>query len=284
LGLLAPALRQAGAKRLVAVTHGHEIVWARMPLLRSRLRRVGDAVDVLTDIADFTRARIATALSDAGRAKQKRMAPGVDVDRFRPGVGGAQARARLGITPETPLVVCTARLVARKGQDTLIAAWPEVQALVPGARLVLVGDGSSRKRLEKMVARLGLGDDVTFIGAVPWEDVPAWTDAADVYAGPSRTRRFGTPEGLGIVYLEAAACEKPVIVGRSGGAPEAVLDGVSGFVVDPRNTTEIAERIAFLLKNPDAAAEMGRKGREFVTAGWQWDQIGAQCREYLGLA
>jgi phosphatidyl-myo-inositol dimannoside synthase len=99
---------------------------------------------------------------------------------------------------------------------------------------------------------------------------------------PSRTRLLGLePEGLGIVFLEAASCGKPVVVGRSGGAPDAVDDGVTGFVVDPRSPAEIAARLVELLTEPDRAREMGEKGRARAQADWQWDDIAARLRGYL---
>ncbi len=284
LGLLAPALRAAGAKRILAVTHGHEVWWSRLPGTRWALRRVGDSVDVLTDISDWTRGQIGRALSPAGRAKQTRMAPGVDTARFQPGAGGASVRGKLGFDATTPVVVCGARLVKRKGQDMLIEAWPEVLRSVPDAKLVIVGDGPHRAALEELVVRRGVADAVTFVGSVPWDRMPGFMDAANVFAMPSRSRLLGLePEGLGIVFLEAAACEKPVIVGRSGGAPEATQDGVSGYVVDPTDPAEIAARVVELLQDPERAADMGKRGREWVHAGWQWDQVGATARRLLGL-
>jgi len=282
LGLLAPALRAAGAKRIVALTHGHEVWWSKVPGADLALRRVGDSVDVLTDISDWTRRQIGLGLSAAGRAKQRRLAPGVDTQVFYPGVGRGQARKQLGLDDEVPIVLCCARLVERKGQDLLIKAWPQVLAAVPNARLVIVGDGPYRNKLEALVAEQAVGNSVTFVGSVPWTEVPIWMDSANVFAMPSRSRRFGLePEGLGIVYLEAAACGKPVIVGRSGGAPEAVLDRKTGYVVDPRNPAEVADRIIELLTNPAQANEMGALGRAWVSKNWQWDAVGATCAEYL---
>ncbi|GAB2472698.1 glycosyltransferase family 4 protein [Xylanimonas ulmi] len=280
LGLLSRAVRAAGAQRVVAVTHGHEVWWARLPGTRQALRRAGDGVDALTDISDWTRAQIGRALSPAGRAKQTRLAPGVDTERFHPGCGGAQVRQDLGFDDSTPVVVCAARLVRRKGQDTLIDAWPQVLAQVPDARLVIVGGGPYRARLEQRAQRRGVAEAVTFAGLV--EHMTEWMDAADVFAMPSRSRLLGLEaEGLGIVFLEAMACGKPVIVGRSGGAPEATEDGVTGYVVNPRDAEEVARRVVQLLTDRAAAARMGALGRERVLASWQWDQVGATARRLL---
>ena len=223
LGLLAPALRRAGATRIVALTHGHEVWWATLPVTRQLLRRIGDAVDVMTYVSDYCRSRIAPALSADAAGRMRRLSPVVDRERFRPGCGGAQVRHRLGIAPDALVVVCVARMVRRKGQDTLVRSWPRVLEQFPRAVLLLVGDGPDRRRIERMAARRRVADSVVFAGSVPWEDVPAHLDAGDVFAMPSRSRLFGLEvEAFGIVYLEAAACGLRVVGGRSGGSIETL--------------------------------------------------------------
>jgi phosphatidylinositol alpha-1,6-mannosyltransferase len=230
LGLLAPRLRRAGARRIVALTHGHEVWWARVPGARQLLRRIGDSVDVMTYVSEWCRERIAPALSPDAAARMERLSPGVDTERFYPGCGGAEVRRRLGIPAAAPVVVCTARMIKRKGQDTLVKAWPEVLRSHPDARLLLVGDGPNKKAVERLARRRGVSDSVLFTGSVPWDQVPAYTDAGDVFAMPCRTRLFGLePEAFGIVFLEAQACGLPVLVGESGGAGETVR--VTGRVV-----------------------------------------------------
>lgn len=285
LGLLADALRAAGAERVVAISHGHEVWWSRLPVTRQLLRAIATRVDVLTYISAWCRDQQARVFAPEMRAKQLRMPPGVDSARFSPGCGGIAVRERLGLASDAPVVVSAARLVKRKGQDMLLRAWPAVLRRVPGARLVIVGGGPNAKSLRRLAARLGVDTSVVFTGPVAWSDIPPYFDAATVFAMPSRTRLLGLePEGLGIVFLEAASCEKPVIVGDSGGAPDAVDDGVTGYVVDPRDPDEIAERIVELLENPERAREMGVRGRRRALDGWQWDQIAATCKEYLGMA
>lgn len=275
LGLLAPALRDAGASRIIALTHGHEVWWARTPGARQLLHRIGDGVDVLTYVSRWCRDRIAPALSEAAAARMQPLAPGVDTERFRAGCGGADVRRRLGIGTDEPVIVCTARMVRRKGQDRLIEALPGV----PGARLVLVGDGPDRARLERLAAPLG--DRVLFTGSVPWEQMPAYTDFGDVFAMPCRTRLAGLePEALGIVFLEAAACGLPVVVGDSGGAPETVVDGQTGYVV-PDDRAALAARLNELLSDPVRAQEMGAIGRARVEADWTWSRSRGRLRELL---
>jgi phosphatidylinositol alpha-1,6-mannosyltransferase len=272
LGLLAPALRRAGARRVVALTHGHEVWWARCWPTRALLRRIGDDVDCLTYVSAWCRDRIAPALSPAARSRMVRLSPGVDPSRFRPGCGGEQVRARLGIAATAPVVVCTARLVRRKGQDTLLAVWPDVLRARPDAVLLLVGDGRDRERLSRAVRDRGLAGSVVLTGGVPWDEVPAWTDAGDVFAMPCRTRRWGLePEAWGIVLLEAQACGLPVVVGRSGGAPEAV-GGAGSRVVS--GADEVREALVALVAE-------GRPARGPARAEWTWDAAGARLRALL---
>src|SRR6202042_401914 len=166
LGLLAPSLRRAGARRSVALTHGHEAGWAALPGARTLLRRIGDEVDVVTYLGEYFRVRLGPALSPQAVSRMVRLAPGVDVTFFRPGAGGAAVRERLGLTSR-PVVACVSRMVPRKGQDTLIKAWPMVRAQVSGAILLLVGDGPYAPALKRLARRLSVGDDVMFTGPVP---------------------------------------------------------------------------------------------------------------------
>ncbi len=281
LGLMGPALRRAGAERIVATTHGHEAGWAQLPVARQLLRRIGEGTDTLTYLGEYTRTRIAGALSEAAAARMVQLPPGVDEKTFHPGSGGDAVRERLGLSGR-PVVVCVSRLVPRKGQDTLIAAMPRVLAAVPDAVLLVVGGGPYRAELEKQAASLGVASSVHFTGAVPWEDLPAHFGAGDVFAMPCRTRRGGLDvEGLGIVYLEASATGLPVVAGDSGGAPDAVLDGETGWVVRGGSPDETADRAVELLRDPALRARMGARGREWVESQWRWDLLAAHLRALL---
>jgi phosphatidyl-myo-inositol dimannoside synthase len=280
LGLLAPALRRAGATRIVAITHGHEAGWAALPGARGLLRRIGDSVDVMTYLGEYTRARLAGALSPAAAGRLARLAPGVDTAAFRPGAGGAAVRERLGLAG-VPVVVCVSRLVTRKGQDTLIRAWPQVLA-ARRAVLLLVGGGPAESGLRRLAHRLGVAGSVAFTGPVPGADLPAYYDAGDVFAMPCRTRRGGLDvEGLGIVYLEASATGLPVIGGDSGGAPDAILDGETGYVVPGGDFTAVASRITQLLGDRAAARAMGEKGLAWVDRDWRWDLVARRLEQIL---
>ncbi|MHB1613906.1 MAG: glycosyltransferase family 4 protein, partial [Actinomycetes bacterium] len=284
LGLLARGLRRSGADRLVATTHGHEAGWAALPGGRSVLHRIGEDVDVLTYLGEYTRRRIARALSARAAGAMVALPPGVDTAVFHPGAGGTSIRQRHGLAGRA-VVVCVSRLVPRKGQDVLIRALPQIRRRVPDAAVLLVGDGPYRPRLERLVAELRLEPHVRFTGSVPWSELPAHYDAGDVFAMPARTRRGGLDvEGLGIVYLEASATGLAVVAGDSGGAPDAVLDGRTGMVVPGRRVELVADHVAGLLADPGRAAVLGRAGREWVSAEWGWDRLAARLARACGIA
>jgi phosphatidylinositol alpha-1,6-mannosyltransferase len=266
LGLLATGLRRrVGITRAVAQTHGHEAGWAALPGARTLLRRIGDGVDVTTCLGEYFRVRLDKVLH--GRTELHRLAPGVDTDAYHPDVDGSVVRRRYGLG-DRPVIVCVSRLVPRKGQDALIRALPTVLRRVPDAALLLVSGGPDRDRLRRLAGDL----PVHFTGSVPWAELPAHYAAGDVYAMPCRTRRGGLDvEGLGIVFLEASATGLPVIVGDSGGAPDAVRDGETGYLVDGRDIGTIADRLVTLLTDRDLARRMGTAGRAWVEAEWRWD-------------
>ncbi|ROQ95303.1 phosphatidylinositol alpha-1,6-mannosyltransferase [Streptomyces sp. 2132.2] len=272
LAAMAPELRRGGIRRMVATTHGHEIWWARTPGAGRLLRRVGDHVDVVTYLGEYTRARIAPALGP--RARLERLVPGVDAAAFRPGEGDGEAarrvreRHRLG---GRTVILCVSRLVRRKGQDVLIKAMPAILRQVPDAVLVVVGQGPDAARLRRLASRYAPGR-VVFAGGLDHAGTADYYAAADVFAMPCRTRKAGLEaEGLGIVFLEAAASGLPVVVGDSGGAPDTVLDGVTGSVVDGRSPAAVAAALTTTLTSPQERALRGEAGREWVARNWSWE-------------
>jgi phosphatidyl-myo-inositol dimannoside synthase len=268
-----PLAELAGATPLpaAALTHGHEAGMARVgggPALRHALRDVA-AIGV---ISGFTHQHLQRWVPPSTQVH--RIPPGVDVERFNPDVSGAAVRRRFGLAPDQPLALCLSRLVARKGQDVLIEAWPAVLRRVPDAHLLIAGSGPMGPALRRRATKLRLNEHITFAGDLAWPDLPAFHAAADLFVMPCRTRSLGLDvEGLGIVYLEAQATGTAVIAGDSGGAPEALIDGETGLVVDGRDVRGVAAAIAELLTDPARCHEMGVAGREFVTKHYAWDVI-----------
>jgi phosphatidyl-myo-inositol dimannoside synthase len=280
LALLAPRARSAGATRVIASTHGHEVGWSMLPVARNALRRIGDGADVVTYVSRYTRGRFASAFGP--RASLEYVPPGVDTERFVPDPAArAEMRSRYGLG-DRPVIVCLSRLVPRKGQDMLIRALPSVRDRVDGAALVIVGNGPYLATLHRLARDVGVTDHVVFTGGVPGAELPAHHAMADVFAMPCRTRGAGLDvEGLGIVYLEASSTGVPVVAGRSGGAPETVQDGVTGRVVDGLHVDEIADAITEILAGPDRGAAMGAAGRSWIVDSWQWRRQAARLEGLL---
>ena len=270
LGLLSASLKRAGVKKTVALTHGHEVWWAKVFPFNLALRRIGSTVDSLTYLGDFTQSAISRALSKKATKQMVKIAPGIDVEHFSP-QDSSSLRRELGIDSEK-VIVSVGRLVHRKGQDHLIEAMPEILKNVPDAHLLMVGQGPYLEHLAKLVAIHKVENHVSFIGRIQYAELPRFICAGDLFAMPSRSRLAGLEvEGLGIVYLEASACGLPVVAGNSGGAPDAVVEGVTGLVVDGTNNGQIAAAIISLLNDPQRAQTMGAAGRQWIIENWRWE-------------
>ena len=136
----------------------------------------------------------------------------------------------------------------------------------------MVGTGPYLDHLEALAQKYAVQESITFIGRIQYSDLPRYICAGDIFAMPSRSRLAGLEvEGLGIVYLEASACGLPVIAGKSGGAPDAVLEGETGITVDGRNPADVARAVIDLFDNPIKAKEMGERGREWINSNWRWE-------------
>jgi phosphatidylinositol alpha-1,6-mannosyltransferase len=280
LGWMSSTLRKAGALRIVALTHGHEVWWAKVFPFNLILRRIGSTSDSLTYLGDFTRKAISKALTAKSASAMQKIAPGIDVDHFTE-VDATSLRQSLGLS-EKKVIVSVGRLVHRKGQDFLIESMPQILTQVPDAHLLLVGQGPYRAHLEKLVTKHSLQENVTFIGRIQYNDLPGYICVGDIFAMPSRSRFGGLEvEGLGIVYLEASACGLPVIAGESGGAPDAVIEGVTGFVVDGTSTEQIANRAIQLLRDEKLRRDMGSAGRAWIEKEWRWQIWASKFSELL---
>lgn len=270
LALLSQGLRRAGVTQIVALTHGHEVWWAKIWPFSSALKRIGRGVDHLTFLGEFTHSQISKALADRDQSKMVRIAPGIDTEHFAPVNDAHQLRAELGLSDKR-VIVCVGRLVHRKGQDVLLQAMPEILRAAPNAHILFVGEGPHRNALDKEVARLALADCVTFVGRVQYAELPRYICAGDIFAMPSRSRLGGLEvEGLGIVYLEASACGLAVIGGVSGGAPDAVLQGETGFALDGTSAAAVAQGVIRVLSDEKLAERLGARGRQWVIDEWQW--------------
>ena len=270
LGLLSASMKRAGVLRTVALTHGHEVWWAKVFPFNLLLRRIGSTVDVLTYLGEFTRKAISKALSARAQSAMVKIAPGIDIEHFI-STDASSLRESLGLA-DKKVIVSVGRLVHRKGQDHLIEAMPQILENVPRAHLLLVGEGPYREHLQNLVHQLKLESSVTFIGRIQYQDLPMYICVGDIFAMPSRSRLMGLEvEGLGIVYLEASSCGLPVLAGDSGGAPDAVIQNETGLVVSGTDNKEIASAAVALLTNLEASQKMGTVGRQWIVDNWRWE-------------
>ena len=280
LGLLSASMKRAGVLRIVAITHGHEVWWAKVFPFNLLLRRIGSTVDVMTHLGEFTKTAISKTLTSAAQSALVQLAPGTNFDHFKP-TDATALRKSLGLS-DKKVMVCVGRLVHRKGQDKLIQAMPEILKTVPNAHLLLVGDGPYRAHLQKLVERNKIEESVTFEGRVQFRDLPMYMCAGDIFAMPSRSRLMGLEvEGLGSAYLEASACGLPILAGDSGGVPDAVIHNKTGLVVNGRDEKLIAAAAIALLTNLDSAREMGKVGREWILENWRWEKWSKDFEDLL---
>lgn len=279
LGLLSQPLRRVGVKRIIALTHGHEVWWAKLWPFSWAMRRIGKGVDVLTYLGDFTKKAISASLRLSDAAAMVRIAPGIDSKHFAPDPTSAELKRELELEGKR-VIVSVGRLVHRKGQDTLVEALPFILEKNPDAHLLFVGVGPHLEYIHKRAIQLGVLSHISFVGRVQYSELPRFISVGEVFAMPSRSRLAGLEvEGLGIVYLEASACELPVVGGLSGGAPDAVIEGETGYSVDGLNPAAVAAAINTLFADPELAKAMGKRGRQWIIDEWEWRHWSARFNE-----
>jgi len=263
--LMAPRLVTAGLRYSVIVHGAEMLVPSKVPGVKGRVAEALAGAELLLPVSEFTANATRRYIEGEGlnvppievlRAR-------VDLDRFTPDADKVSARRSLGIEDDEKVVLCFGRLVARKGVDRLISLMPELARRVPRTVLVVAGTGPLKDKLQKQAANTEVGNGrIVFAGRVPDEHAPGVYAMADVFALPVVDRWFGLEiEGLGVVLLEAAACHTPAVTGRSGGTPEAVIDGVTGYVVDAADENSLMAKLEFFLTHPAEAERMGRAGR-----------------------
>lgn len=278
LASVGPLLARRGVPHIV-LAHGFDYWLSVTPLMHTWLRAATAGASRVAVCSEAIARVVRTTVPS--RVPVSVLYPGADAERFRPDLDTAAVRARHGLG-DRPVVVCVSRLVPRKGQDILIRAMPRVRRRVPGATLLIVGEGPYRPALERLAARAPAGS-VRFAGAVAEADLPSYYAAGDVFAMPSRSRFGGFEiEGWGSVFIEAAACARPVIVGDSGGTREALVDGETGLLVDGRSVAAVGDAVVTLLADPERATAMGKAGRARVESFFTWRRVARQLAGWLG--
>ena len=278
LALLGHSLAEAGTPYLAAA-HGFEYWLSIAPGTHALVRRATSRAARVPVMCSRFIARVVRTAVPQGVAVSV-MYPGADLDVFRPDLPSADLTELHGVA-DRPLIVCVSRLVARKGQDVLILAMPEIRRRVPDATLLIVGDGPYRDRLERLAADAPAGS-VAFTGQVSEADLPRYYRAGNVFAMPCRNRLGGLEvEGWGNVFIEAAACGRPVVVGDSGGARESLVPGETGLLVNGSDVGQVGGAVGSLLADPERAEAMGRAGRARVEDAFAWSRPAEELAGWL---
>ena len=279
-GLVALLVGRLVGLPVLIYAHGEELTgWGRGWKFRAMcfvMRRA----DALLSNSDFTRDTLVDLLGvDPGRIELTY--PTVDDERFRPGLPCDDLRAGLGLRPGQPLILSIGRLMKRKGFDTVIRALPRLVAQGIDVHYAIIGIGDEFVYLQGLAKEFGVSGRVHLLGHVPYDELPRWYCACDLFAMPNRDIG-GDTEGFGLVFLEAASAGKPSLAGVAGGTGSAVVDGVTGVRVDGEDLDAIARDLARLLTNRAEAETMGRKGRErildFYTHQRRVDQLRSLAR------
>jgi phosphatidylinositol alpha-1,6-mannosyltransferase len=206
---------------------------------------------------------------------------GTDPVRFRPDVSGEDIRLRHGLRGKK-VILSVSRLVRRKGNANVISSLPAVISAVPDAHYLVIGEGPEEENLRRQASDLGFSERVTFAGRVEEDELPRYYAACDVFVMPSFAAHRGeNVEGFGITYLEANACGKPVVGGRTGGVEDAIVHGETGFLVDPLNIGEIESAVIEILSDERKAQAMGQAGRKRVERDYNWHSVTRRIFELI---
>ena len=280
LGLVGPSLELP----YDVVLHGAEVtVPGRLPGSRQALGTVLRRARHVISAGEY-------AAREAERAAGKPLPvtvvpPGVDVERFRPASEAERraTRVELGLPADAELVVSISRLVPRKGFDVAIRAAALLAPRRPDLVLAISGGGRDERRLRRVAAECR--SPVRFLGRVDNDRLPGLYACADVFTMACRSRWGGLEqEGFGIVFVEAAACGVPQVAGDSGGAAEAVDDGVTGIVVRrPDDPQEVATALEALLDDAGLRARMAAASRERAVAEFSYDVLAERLGRSLGV-
>lgn len=278
-GIVAWAVARIHGCKVLIYAHGEELTgWGRGRKFQAMCFALRHADKVLAN-SDFTRDTLISLIG----VSPERIAviyPTVDVEGMRPGLPHDDLLASLGIGKNQLLILSVGRLMRRKGFDQVIRSLPYLKQLGLDVHYALIGVGEDRDYLQKLAEELDVSERLHLLGHVKAEDLPRWYNACSLFAMPNRDIK-GDTEGFGLVYLEAGACEKPVLAGLAGGTGSAVVDGLTGLRVDGENVEAVQLAIARLLQDPAMAREMGRQARERVRANFTHERRVGELRDLV---
>ncbi len=268
------SLANKNGSKLITVVHGLEVTRKMTNLKKRWLKSSLNGSDAVIAVSQFTRNYLINNFT-LDKEKVVFIANGVDPVEFSPSNDSSKLRKRFGLNDEK-VILTLARVIERKGHDKVIEALPKVLEKIPNVKYIICGpyEESYYNQLQNQIQTLGLQNVVEFTGYVAADELSKIYNLCDVYIMPNRLiESTGDSEGFGITFLEANACGKPVIGGASGGVGDAILDGETGFLVNPEDSDEIAEKIILLLEDANLANKLGKQGRLRVEKQYTWDAI-----------
>ncbi len=255
------------------IVYGGEIL---IPGRKRSIQKNFERAKKVITISNFTKEK----LIEIGIPEKKILViyPGVNPIKFNPRCDPSSIKKKYNLEGKK-VILTVSHLVKRKGHHNVLKALPQVLEKVPHLIYLIVGKGKEEEALREMVRDLKLEGRVIFAGKVKEKEIPLYYMACDLFIMPSyEIKEKGDVEGFGITYLEANACGKPVIGGRSGGVPDAVIDGETGLLVDPLNINQIAQALIKLLTNPEVARKLGEEGRRRVEKELNWQKMAEKIR------
>lgn len=241
------------------------------------LERILQSASITITNSEYTSQEVKGFSIEPG--KVVKLTPGVDTDRFRPGLDCSELREKLGLEDKKVLLTVS-RLAKRKGIDTVISALPSIRELFPNVVYLVVGKGKEENYLKSLARERRLEKNVIFAGYVPDDELPKYYNLCDIYVMPNReTTDWDVIEGFGISFIEASACGKPAVGGVSGGAGEAVEDKKTGVLVNGEDVRMVAQTIIQLLGDEAYASQLGRSGRRRAEKEFRWENRAEKLEE-----
>ncbi|MCL6556210.1 MAG: glycosyltransferase family 4 protein [Burkholderiales bacterium] len=276
-GLVAWLVARLTGHPVVIYAHGEELTTWRGRKHTAMVFALRHADAVIAN-SEFTRDQLIAR--GVAPEKIRLIHPGVDTERFRPGLPCDDLKARIGLAPQQRLILSVGRLSRRKGFDMVIRALPELLRQGLDVRYAVIGIGEDWDYLHALAQECGVAQRVHFLGHVPAEELPRWYNACDVFVMPNREIE-GDTEGFGMVFVEAAACGMPAIAGKAGGTGAAVVDGVTGFRVDGSRVEAVAAVLGRVLADDALARRLGEAGYERVGARFSWPSVADATRAVI---
>ena len=277
-GLVGLLVARAIRRPLVIYSHGEELTTWRQAAKMRTMAWTYRRADLVIANSEFTHDELVKL--GVPPAKISLIYPGVDLDRFRPGLPHDDLKAKIGLGIGQKLIVSVGRLSRRKGFDQVIRALPRLLEGGLDVDYAVIGIGQDFDYLRAVANELGVSKRVHLLGHVTPDDLPRWYNAADVVAMPNREIE-GDTEGFGMVFLEAAACAKPTVAGLAGGTGAAVVDGMTGLRVNGTSTQEVADALGRLLMDLALANEFGANGYLRAVRNFSWERVAEKTRQLL---